>query len=343
MDIKRLQKLKADQEQRLKALCVRVDRLTSQEQQVWKDVAVTQRKSLQTQEKQWQRQAHEAERLRMERELMMQEQTLHERATAMRMRALQMKDVPRLQKFEENKAISRQVREDALRQAQAARTLQEQERQSKFMRVEMQRQQRRQMKLQKEIAASRREQARQDANIARYTELQEEIQNAELAIAVAEHEEISAVKRLQNSQTVRSEVAGQLQDIERRSSTNSPRSANEYIEDVGPPPQQQSIRSNGGYPRGAPSGAMERRSSPRQGASNSLGGMPTRSRLGGTRSSPGLSGRTDLGQISEEEACAMDSKAAVKKTVPGVRTRMAQTQRGNKQSPGRPLLANTAR
>merc|ERR1719440_492369 len=82
MDIKRLQKLKADQEHRLKALCIRVDRLTAQEQQVWKDVAVTQRKSLQAQEKQWQRQAHESERLRMERELMIQEQTLRERATA---------------------------------------------------------------------------------------------------------------------------------------------------------------------------------------------------------------------------------------------------------------------
>merc|ERR1719160_45614 len=74
VDIRRLQKLKADQEQRLKALCVRVDRLTAQEHKVWKDVAWTQEKSRQAQEKQWQRQANEAEKLRMDRELTSQEQ-----------------------------------------------------------------------------------------------------------------------------------------------------------------------------------------------------------------------------------------------------------------------------
>merc|ERR1719199_1515289 len=112
VDIKRLQKLKADQEQRLKALCTRVDRLTAQEQRVWKDVAWTQQRSLQAQEKQWQRQAQQAERLRMEREMIIQETALRERAREMRLRTLEMKDLPRLQKFEENKAASRLVREE---------------------------------------------------------------------------------------------------------------------------------------------------------------------------------------------------------------------------------------
>jgi hypothetical protein len=344
VDVKRLQKLKADQEQRLKSLCVRVDRLSAQEQRVWVDVARTQERSLLAQEKQWQRQAQEADRLRMERELMIQEQALKERASDMRQRMLEMKDLPRMQKFEENKAASQQVREEARRHARHIHGLRDQELNSKSIQVELRRQQRRQVQLQRELSQSRKEQARQDVNMLRFAELQEEIQNAEMQIAVAEREELSAVSRLQNSQTVRAEVNSQLADIEKRN-PSSPRTA---------------------YPDGRPDDApvaappsVQRlgrtaRSSPRLGASGSSGGgqasAPLSSRgvgmrAGGSRSMTGLGsaspGRTDLSQITEE-ACAMDSKAAGKKALSGPRQRALQMQR-TRQSPTRGYSAGPSR
>jgi len=349
-DIKRLQKLKVDQEQRLKALCVRVDRLTSQEQKVWKDVAYTQQRSLHAQEKQWQRQAQEGERLRMERELMVQEQALRERARQMRMQTLENKDLPRLQKFDENRASSRVVREDSERHARSMRNLREQELKGKNMQVELRRQQRRQLQLQRELEFTRKEQLRQDANMSKFGELQEEIQNAELAIAVAEREELSAVNRLQNSQTVRSEVVTQLQDIEKLSAgLKSPRSGSpvnchydDEDDDGVPMPSELP-------PRPVRSGAASvrnTRSSPRlAGGGSSPSAVPaaqsSRGRLGnyGSRSTPGLvaasGARTDLGQITEEEAYA-DAK---KKTLSGPRSRALQMQRA-KQSPVRPQSAN---
>lgn len=341
-DIKRLQKLKADQEQRLKSLCTRVDRLTSQEQRVWKDVAHTQQRSLHAQEKQWQRQAQEAERLRTEREAMVHQQALQERVRSMRLRTLETKDIPRTEKFEENKRISRQVREDVERHARALRTVRQQEIQAKAMQVELQRQQRRQQKLQRELDITRQEQARQDMNMLRFAELQEEIQNAEVAINVAEREELSAVHRLQNSQTVRNEVSAQLHDIE-TSSQNSPRSANPLIREA----EEVMMPGSGSarLPRSGTASARTSRSSPRLGASGGAAPLPLRGRLDmqGDRSSPGLAstsvGRSDLGQISEEDASALDSVG--QKPPSGPRTRALQMQR-QRQSPTRPLAGNAA-
>lgn len=357
VDIKRLQKLKADQDMRLKALCTRVDRLTAQEQRVWKDVAYTQQRSLQAQEKQWQKQAQEADKLRMERELMIQEQALHERASEMRLRSLEMKDLPRLQKFEENKMSSSAVREEGRRNAASIHNLQKREMQSRSMQVELRRQQRRQQKLQKELVQTRQEQARQDVNMQRFAELQEEIQNAELAIAVAEREELSAVSRLQSSQTVRSEVVTQLQDIEKLHTPRSGHLIDDEFDGVASPPcappppmtvaQPQQLRP------GMPSARNNvTRSSPRLGYSGGSAGAapppppqsarPQRMGMyGGSRSASGLgamsAGRADLCQITEEEA-AHDSKAAAKKTSSGPRTRALQMQRA-RQSP-RPYSAN---
>jgi len=83
--------------------------------------------------------------------------------------------------------------------------------QNKQMQVECQRQQRRQQRLRKELEQARRDQARQDVNAMKWAELQEEVQNVEAAIAAAECEELSAVSRLQNSQSVRAEAISQLQ------------------------------------------------------------------------------------------------------------------------------------
>merc|ERR1719258_438532 len=99
----------------------------------------------------------------------------------------------------------------------ALKDVKEQTLQSKAMRVEVQKQQRRQHLLRRELDRTRREQAIQDVNALKYSELQEELQSGELAIAAAEHEEMSAVARLQNSQNVRSEVTLQLQDTQARS------------------------------------------------------------------------------------------------------------------------------
>jgi hypothetical protein len=315
--------LKADQEQRLKALCVRVDRLTAQEHKVWKDVAWTQDKSRQAQEKQWQRQANEAEKLRMDRELTNQEQARWDRAREMRDRAIETKDVPRLQKFHENRAISQRMREESERHERSLRKSRQQEMQTKAMQVEERRRERRQVKLQREMEAARREQARQEMNVMRFAELQEEIQNAELAIAVAEHEELSAVHRLQNSQTVRTEVVSQLQEIEKRR-PGSPRSAGD-ADDV--PPVY------------SPSPRWSERLSPRLGGSGSTGNLaaPTSARgrlvINGARSQGLLyATRTDLGlgQITEEDFPV----APTKKAVPGSRARAAR--HAALMSPSRP-------
>jgi len=360
VDIKRLQKLKADQDQRLKALCTRVDRLTAQEQKVWKDVAYTQQRSLHAQEKQWQRQAQEADRSRLDREKMIGEQALRERARMTRIRSVEMKDGPRLQKFDENTAAGQQVREDAARHARALRHVRDQELQSKSMQVELQRQQRRQQKLQRDLEKTRREQARQDRNMLRFAELQEDMQNAELAITVAEREEISAVHRLQNSQTVRQEVECQLYDIERTSGTSSPRSAADFAADgatlgdqnglpVNAPAAPAQSRSMTANTRNARSSPRLAAGSPRLSSRRSSGGAappPACGRLGlqGARSSPGLVvptsvDRNDLGQITEEEAFAMDSTAAAKLASAGPRTRALQMQR-QRQSPTQALSGN---
>lgn len=246
VDIKRLMKIKAEQELRLGMLHARVDRLTEQERQVWKQVTRTQQSSQYRQQLQWRQQTQKAEQMRLEREVMAQEQMLRERAREMRFRAMETKDAPRLAKFEENKALGKQVREDSKRLMAALNDYREQTVQFKARQVEARRQQRRQQKLRTELRMTRREQARQDKNAEKYADLQDEIRNAEHAIAAAEHEELSAVKRLQNSQSVHAEVLSQLRDIEAvvpvtpRSPSGSPGQSYEA--------QMQSSRSGGVLP-----------------------------------------------------------------------------------------------
>eukprot|EP00418_Pyrodinium_bahamense_P012939 CAMPEP_0179121604 /NCGR_PEP_ID=MMETSP0796-20121207/57358_1 /TAXON_ID=73915 /ORGANISM="Pyrodinium bahamense, Strain pbaha01" /LENGTH=284 /DNA_ID=CAMNT_0020820205 /DNA_START=81 /DNA_END=932 /DNA_ORIENTATION=+ len=211
MDIRRLMRQKAEQEQKLQMLRARVDRLTAQERRVWKDVAWTQQMSLQAQENQWRRQTQQAERLRTERELLAREQALRERTREMRQRATEAKAMPRTTKFEENKVMAQRARQDSRRLKAALQEVRDETLQRKQLQVEYQRQQRRQQKLRRELEQTRREQARQDLHALKYAELQEELQSVEAAIAAAECEELTAVSRLQNSQSVRAEAISQLQ------------------------------------------------------------------------------------------------------------------------------------
>lgn len=211
VDIKRLEKVKAEQEQRLKMLQTRVDHLTNNERQVWKDVTWTQQMSLQTQEAQLRRQAELAQRERVANDIAQQDQLLRDRAREQRQRTMEYKDVPRLKKFEGNKMVGRLVRDDSKRMSQALSDNRESERQNKALQVDGRRTERRQNKLRKELDQSRAERDREQRQALKYAELQEEISNAEMAIASAERDELTAVHRLQNSQNVRNEVLTQLQ------------------------------------------------------------------------------------------------------------------------------------
>lgn len=300
-DCRRLVKMKAEQEQRLKMLKARVDHLGAHERQVWKDVASTQRQSLQAPQNQRRRQAQQEERLHVERQLIAQEQAIRDRAQAMRQQIFETKDGPRIKKFEENQTIGVQVREDSKRLMAALHKVREKSYQSKVMQVEVRKQQQRQNQLRKELERTRREQAVQDANVLRYAELREEIVNSGLSLAATEREELHAVSRLQNSQGVRSEVFHQLEDIENRGlidvmTNHLPLAPSDVAaEGAGLPPANDFVTS--GYASGA---VRQLRSTAR-----SQGKLSPRSSLVGNRHrSRGnrdmASGCMGLGQITEE-------------------------------------------
>merc|ERR1719229_1823312 len=98
VDVKRLAKMKAEQERKLAAVRARVNCLATQERRVWKDVTVSQHMSLQMQEAELRRQAQQAERMRVERETASRAQVLRDRAQDARRRAQEVKDNPRLTK-----------------------------------------------------------------------------------------------------------------------------------------------------------------------------------------------------------------------------------------------------
>lgn len=335
VDIKRLRKLKADQEQRLKSLTVRVDRLTAQEQKVWKDVANTQQRSLQVQEKQWARQASQAEKIRMERELMLQEQALRERARDMRETSIHMKDGPRQARFAHNKAISQQIREDSRRNEAALRRYREQTVEEKRRIVELRTQQRRKATLERDLQESNQKRAQSDMHALRYAELQEELRNCEMAIEIAEREEITTLERLKNSTRLREQVEEQLRDLERRSPNSSPRLVSPLSEDgveaLSPPPPFSRVQ------------ARSTRSSPRLNSPTGISsyGASARGRVSmhGSRSAASV-GRMDLTQITEEES-GVSSKSAGSthkkmSPPPGSRLRGSASQQRTRQSPGRP-------
>lgn len=278
VDVKRLAKLKADQESRLKLLRARVDRLSTQERRVWKDVTWTQQMSLQADESRWRRQAQQADEKRLEREQVSEQQALRERARAQRL-TTEAKGNPRMRKFEENKRMGQQVREEreqVLAHREAIRTSSVQ---SKVQQVESRRHERRQQQLRKDLEQARSDAQRQEHNIFKYAELQAEIQSAELAIAAAEHEEMSAVQRLQNSQIVRADVLSHLQE-------ERPIAENGYDE------EQLAERKGQRYLAGGAAGAGS--ASATSSHHRNVGG------LHGTNSMLSSAGSSGLGQITEE-------------------------------------------
>jgi len=292
-DCRRLAKMKAEQEQRLKMVKARVDRLGAHERQTWKDVASTQRKSLQAQGTQWRRQAQQEERLHIERQLLAQEQAVRDRAQAMRQQVFETKGGPRSRKFEENQTNGVEVREDSKRLMAALHKVREQSLQSKVMQIEVRRHKQRQNLLRRELERTRREQCVQDANALRYAELQEEIVNSGLSLAAAEREELHAVSRLQNSQGVRSEVVNQMEDIEARGlidvmANHLPLASSDMAaEGAGPPPANHFVNNGGAPAQGLRSVARDQgKQSPRSSRSRGNGHM--------------ASGCNGLGQITEE-------------------------------------------
>eukprot|EP00933_Yihiella_yeosuensis_P026490 TRINITY_DN20573_c0_g1_i1.p1 TRINITY_DN20573_c0_g1~~TRINITY_DN20573_c0_g1_i1.p1 ORF type:complete len:353 (+),score=66.66 TRINITY_DN20573_c0_g1_i1:144-1202(+) len=204
VEIKRLLKIKVAQEERLQSVRARIGCLSAHDQRVWKDVKVLQQREMVVYEAQWRRQNQQAEIVKLHKDVIEREEALRERARRIRTQLLQSKTAPRMAVIEQNKAAASQIREDSKRLMAALQDVREQSRQSKAMQVEVRRQQQRQRQLRKELEGSRKEQTRQEINALRYAEIQEDIQVLEDAIADAENEELAAVSRMQNFQSVRS-------------------------------------------------------------------------------------------------------------------------------------------
>lgn len=347
-DIRRLTRMKAEQERRLKMMQVRVDRLAAQEQRVWKDVACTQRMSLQAQEAQMRRQAQNVERSHLEQELLAHEQALRGR-TQERRKQTQAKEWPKQAKIEENRAQAQRVRQDSQRLMTVLHEVREKTLQSKRMQVEVLRQQRRQQRLQRELEQSHLEHARKQSNVHRYVELQEEMQAVESAMCVVEEQELKAVQRLQNSQNARADAMALLQssrgecgmtcgeysldDLYEKENDNfnlhgsiDAKSAASLSGASTP-----TLPGHGGnwsprHPGGPP---LQSQYSPRAGigAPNSPG---SRSRLcSGVSSCPILAwepARTSLGQITEEEDLGSNEHSPAQQAVEEFRNELARFQ-----------------
>jgi hypothetical protein len=210
VDLKRLHTAKKEQEQRLQSLQARVKLLNTREQGVWKDVKLTQQMSQQTQEAQRRKKLQEQARLRADREEWARKGEKQIRTQDMRTARDANRSQPRLQKYAENQAIANEVRENSRKVAAIIEETREQTRQNKAMQVALRRQTNRQPKLQRELAVTCQVQAKQDLTAMKYSQLHEDMQSIEAAIAKAEREETLAMSRLQNSQQVRSTVFSQL-------------------------------------------------------------------------------------------------------------------------------------
>lgn len=326
---------------------VRVDRLAAQERRVWKDVACTQRMSLQAQEAQLRRQAQNVERSQLEQELLAQEQVLRGRTQELR-KQTQAKEGPKQAKIDENRAMAQRVRQDSQRLMTVLHEVREKTLQSKRMQVEVQRQQRRQQRLQRELEQSHLEHARKQTNVHRYVELQEEIQAVESAMCVVEEQELKAVQRLQNSQNARADAMALLQssrgecsmtgeycldDMYEKENDNFNLHGSSDAKSAAPLSGTSipTLPGHGGnwsprHPGGPP---LQSQYSPRSGigAPNSPGSRP---RLcSGVSSCPFLAwepARTSLGQITEEEDLGSNEHSPAHQAVEEFRNELARVQ-----------------
>jgi len=226
VDINRLVKLKAEQEKKLQSVSQRVEKFKADEQKVWKDMGKQQNRSLQQQESQWRRQSQQAEKLRQRREQDAYEQALRDRAHFARERARHAKEQRKLQNFEVNQRQGDKVRQESTRLMHALSQVRDQTRQNKLSQVEQRKLTLQKAKLMKEDGSYRQDHCRKDVNERRYTELQEEIQQASIAIAAAERDEMCAIFQLQNSRQYRDQAQAlfQLKDVEQVPQASSPSS-----------------------------------------------------------------------------------------------------------------------
>lgn len=211
VSVRRLMKLKAEQQQRLKTMRARVDRLAVQEERLWKDVTSIQRMSIKAQETQLHKRRLQAERGYAEKELLRREHSLRRQAEEQRCRQAAVLGHHKQVKLDENRAAAQQVRQDSQRLLSTLQQVRERAQQNKQMHVELQRHQHRQHRLKRELEQGQREQLRQAKLTATYAQLRDELMSVEQAVAVVEKQEVNAVLRLQNSQNVRANAVANLQ------------------------------------------------------------------------------------------------------------------------------------
>lgn len=211
VDIRRLTKFKAEQEQRLQTMRARVDRLAAQDQRLCKDVTSIHRMSLKVQETQMHKRKLQAERERVEQELLTREQSLRRQAEEQRCRQAAVRGLPKQVKLEENRAAAEQVRQDSHRLLCALHQVRERTQRNKQMHVQLQRHQRKQRRLRRELEQGQLEERRQANLTAEYEQLRDDLMVVEQAVAVLEEQEVKAVLRLQNSQSVHASAIASLQ------------------------------------------------------------------------------------------------------------------------------------
>lgn len=168
-------------------------------------------RALRVQDVRWQREARQAELVQQQQQLLAQQEALRERARRIRTELDSSRAQPQFAKYELNQASARQVKEDSRRFAAEMHQVDEQIRVQKSRQVSLRKEQCRQAAEKKLAEAQRQEGWRQEMNVKRYSELREDLQRLENAVAAAEREELDAVSRLQNSQSVRADVSARLQ------------------------------------------------------------------------------------------------------------------------------------
>lgn len=214
VDVKKLAKMKQEQEGRLRTLNARVKQLRHQEHQVWNDVERTQQFSRQVLEAKDRQQVQHSERRRLEKQMQEEEESRRIRVREQRRMALQRKQAILQQKPREVQELGKQMRRDRERINQQLEDMRKQEATAKSMQVAARRFAKMQFKAEQQAQQLKAEEERRMQIEARYLELQEQIQQADDQIAFQEKDEMDAMHRLSNSQAQRQERYFELQEIE---------------------------------------------------------------------------------------------------------------------------------
>jgi len=213
-DLKRLEKLWREQGQRLTTLKARTNLITSREQKIQRQVQQDRISAQRIQEKRQQRRNQELDRRRMEEDTASRQQYLRERNYHQREIAKLRREVPRQRKLEESQAAAEIAREEKRQMALILERRRESEKVKKLYAADARRQEVLEAKVEKELRLARLESSRQESVEERFAALQEEIRNTEANIGLAEQQELTALKRLQDSQMVHAEVVGHLRGFQ---------------------------------------------------------------------------------------------------------------------------------